>query len=110
PLMRSTMLITLLAVGSISLSACGQSPGCRAVTGAGIGAAGGAVLGAIGGNPLLGAAAGAVAGGAVGGLATPNQINAVRAPCNWTDEEIGRAGGDSVTGAGRTRFGAPLRR
>ncbi len=80
--MRSGMLITLLAVGSIALSACGQSPGCRAVTGAGIGAAGGAVIGALAGNPLMGAAAGAVAGGAVGGLTTQNQINAGPAPCN----------------------------
>jgi osmotically inducible lipoprotein OsmB len=80
--MRSSLLITLLAVGSIALSGCGQSPGCRAVTGAGLGAAGGAVLGAIGGNPLLGAAAGAVAGAAVGGLTTQNQINAGPAPCN----------------------------
>ena len=80
--MRSTMLITLLAVGSIALSACGQSPGCRAVTGAGIGAAGGAVLGALGGNPLLGAVAGAVGGAAVGGLTTPQQINAGPAPCH----------------------------
>ena len=80
--MRSGLLITSLAVVSIALSACGQSPGCRAVTGAGIGAAGGAVLGAIGGNPLLGAAAGAAAGGLVGGLTTQNQINAGPAPCN----------------------------
>jgi osmotically inducible lipoprotein OsmB len=81
-LMRSGFLITSLAVISIALSACGQSPGCRAVTGAGIGAAGGAVLGALGGNPLLGAAAGAAAGAAVGGLTTQNQINAGPAPCN----------------------------
>ncbi len=80
--MRSTKLIPLLAVASITLAACGQSPGCRAVTGAGIGAAGGAVLGAIGGNPLLGAAAGAAAGAAVGGLTTQQQINAGPAPCN----------------------------
>ena len=80
--MRSGMLITLLAVGSIALSACGQSPGCRAVTGAGIGAAGGAVIGALAGNPLAGAAAGGIAGAAVGGLTTQNQINAGPAPCN----------------------------
>ncbi len=80
--MRSTKLITLLAVSSIVLAACGQSPGCRAVTGAGIGAAGGAVIGALAGNPLAGAAAGAVAGAAVGGLTTQNQINAGPAPCN----------------------------
>jgi osmotically inducible lipoprotein OsmB len=80
--MRSSMLVTLLAVTTIALSACGQSPGCRAVTGAGIGAAGGAVIGALAGNPLAGAAAGAVAGAAVGGLTTQNQVNAGPAPCN----------------------------
>jgi osmotically inducible lipoprotein OsmB len=79
--MRSRFLFPVMALGLLALSACGQSPGCRAITGAGIGAAGGAVLGALGGNPLLGAAAGAVAGGAVGGLTSPNQINAGPAPC-----------------------------
>jgi osmotically inducible lipoprotein OsmB len=80
--MRSGMLITLLAVGSFALAGCGQSPGCRAVTGAGIGAAGGAIIGALAGNPLAGAAAGGLAGAAVGGLTTSNQINAGPAPCN----------------------------
>jgi len=79
--MRSS-LIALLAVGSLGLSACGQTPGCRAVTGAGLGAAGGAVIGAIAGNPLAGAAAGAVAGAAVGGLTSSKQVNAGPAPCN----------------------------
>jgi osmotically inducible lipoprotein OsmB len=80
--MRGHFLFTALVAASLTLSACGQTPGCRAVTGAGIGAAGGAVLGAIGGNPLLGAAAGAAAGAAVGGLTTSNQINAGPAPCH----------------------------
>jgi hypothetical protein len=80
--MHRHFLFVVLAAASLSLSACGESPGCRAVTGAGIGAAGGAVLGAIGGNPLLGAAAGAAAGAAVGGLTTSNQINAGPAPCH----------------------------
>jgi osmotically inducible lipoprotein OsmB len=70
------MFVTSLFV----LSACGQTPGCRAVTGAGLGAAGGVVLGAIGGNPLLGAAAGAVAGGAAGALTNPQQVNGP-SPC-----------------------------
>jgi len=80
--MHRQFLFVVLAATSLALSACGESPGCRAVTGAGIGAAGGAVLGAIGGNPLLGAAAGAAAGAAVGGLTTSNQINAGPAPCH----------------------------
>ena len=79
--MRKTFVLPIVAASLLALSACGTTPGCRAVTGAGLGAAGGAVLGAIGGNPLLGAAAGAVAGGAVGGLTSPNQVNAGPAPC-----------------------------
>ena len=79
--MRTKFLFPVLAVSILALSACGQSPGCRALTGAGIGAAGGAILGAIGGNALLGAAAGAVAGGAVGGLTSPHQVYAGPAPC-----------------------------
>ena len=80
--MHRHFLLVTLAAATLALSACGESPGCRAVTGAGIGAAGGAVLGAIGGNPLLGAAAGAAAGAAVGGLTTSNQLNAGPAPCH----------------------------
>ena len=79
--MRNKFMLPIVAVSLLALSACGQTPGCRAVTGAGLGAAGGAVLGAIGGNPLLGAAAGAVAGGATGALTSPNQVNAGPAPC-----------------------------
>jgi len=71
----------LTVAACLALSACGESPGCRALTGAGIGAAGGAVLGAIGGNPALGALAGGAAGAAVGGLTSPKQINAGPAPC-----------------------------
>ena len=81
-IMTNRFLFPIFAVSLLALSACGQSPGCRAVTGAGIGAAGGAVIGALAGNPLLGAAAGAAAGAAVGGLTTQNQINAGPAPCN----------------------------
>ena len=79
--MRHNLLFPTLAIGLFALSACGVTPGCRAVTGAGLGAAGGAVLGAIGGNPLLGAAAGAAAGAAVGGLTSPNQVYAGPGPC-----------------------------
>ena len=58
--MRNKLIFPIVAVSLLALSACGNSPGCRAVTGAGIGAA----------------------GGAVGGLTSPNQINAGPAPCN----------------------------
>lgn len=80
--MRSFGLATILVIEALTLSACGTSPGCRALTGAGIGAAGGAVLGAVGGNPAAGALAGGAAGAAVGGLTSPNQVYAGSAPCD----------------------------
>jgi osmotically inducible lipoprotein OsmB len=78
--MRNGLKFTVIAIGLLVLSACGQTPGCRALTGAGVGAAGGAVVGAIAGAPLTGAVAGGVAGAAIGGLSSPNQINGP-SPC-----------------------------
>jgi hypothetical protein len=75
-------ILSVALVASLALTACGNSPGCRALTGAGIGAAGGAVLGAVGGNPALGALAGGAAGAAAGGLTTRRQLNAGSAPCD----------------------------
>ena len=81
--MRSIVLPTVLAVGLLTLTACGQSPGCRAMTGGAIGAAGGAAIGALAGNPLMGAAAGAIAGVATGALTLPNQVSVGPSPvCN----------------------------
>jgi hypothetical protein len=53
--MRTYLAYATILICLVTLSACGESPGCRAATGAGIGAAGGAVAGAIGGAPLTGA-------------------------------------------------------
>ena len=64
-----------IVVLGLLLSACGSSPGDRALSGAGIGAAGGAIAGAFLGAPLLGAAAGAAVGGAVGASTTPSQVD-----------------------------------
>lgn len=80
--MRSLRVLSMLTAMAVALSACGQTPGCRALTGAGIGAAGGAVVGALAGAPLTGAALGAAGGAAVGGLTTSNQINGGSAPCH----------------------------
>lgn len=74
------MRSAFFAAATLSLAACGQSPGCRAVTGAGIGAAGGAVVGALAGNPLAGAAAGGLAGGATGAFTSPNEVSAGPSP------------------------------
>ena len=78
--MRASLTAALLVLASLSLAACGETPGCRAATGGALGAAGGAVLGAIGGNALLGAAAGGVAGAAAGGLTSPSAVSAGPSP------------------------------
>ena len=81
--MRHRAIIAVLAIGStLALSACGTSPGCRALTGAGLGAAGGAIGGAIAGAPLTGALIGAAGGAAIGAFTSPNQVNAGSAPCD----------------------------
>jgi len=70
----------VLALTCAGLAACGQTPGCRALTGAGVGAAGGAVIGAIAGHPATGAIAGAAGGALLGGLSSPSSINGP-SPC-----------------------------
>ena len=67
-----TIFAGLLLLG---LSACGSTPGDRALSGAGLGAAAGAVIGAPFGAPGIGAAIGAAAGGATGALTTPSQVD-----------------------------------
>lgn len=79
--MRSILTLGFLATLALSLTACGETPACRAATGAAMGAAGGAIIGAVGGNPLAGAAVGGVAGATVGGLTTSNQVSAGAGPC-----------------------------
>ena len=78
--MRTHVLLAALMLASLTLSACGETPGCRALTGAGVGAAGGAVIGALTGSALTGAAIGAVAGGATGALTSPRAVNGP-SPC-----------------------------
>jgi osmotically inducible lipoprotein OsmB len=78
--MRSLVLSSVVVVSLLALVACGQSPGCRAVTGAAMGAAGGAAIGAFAGVPLLGAAAGGIAGAVTGGVTSPNQVSAGSSP------------------------------
>ena len=69
------------AIGSLLLlSACGETPGCRAATGAGVGAAGGAVVGALTGGPLTGALIGGLGGAAVGAATSPGAVNGP-SPC-----------------------------
>lgn len=66
----------LAASAALMLSACGNTKGERALSGAGIGAGAGAVGTAItGGNPWAGAAVGGVAGGIVGAVTDKDDIN-----------------------------------
>jgi len=68
--MRVLTFVSLLTV--LTLSACGNDPGERALTGAGIGAGAGAVGGAlIGGNPVGGALIGGAAGAVTGAATSP---------------------------------------
>jgi hypothetical protein len=78
--MRAKLALAVLAVSSLSLASCGQTPGCRALTGAGLGAAGGAAIGAIAGHPATAAIAGAAGGALLGGLSSPSAINGP-SPC-----------------------------
>ena len=78
--MRGLCLTGVFLVGALALAGCGESPGCRAVTGGALGAAGGAALGAIGGNPALGALAGGAAGATTGALTSPGEVSAGPSP------------------------------
>ena len=73
--MNNFSIITL-SVLALGLSACGESPGERALTGgaigAGVGAAGAAVLG---GGIVTGAAIGAAAGAVTGAVTDKDDIN-----------------------------------
>jgi len=64
-----------LALGAaLLLSACGQTPTDRAMTGAGFGAAGGAIVGALAGAPMIGALVGGAAGAVAGAATDPSEI------------------------------------
>jgi osmotically inducible lipoprotein OsmB len=68
--------IILMSVSALALTACGNSRGERALSGAGIGAGAGAVGTAItGGNPWAGAAVGGAAGGIIGAVTDKDDIN-----------------------------------
>lgn len=74
----NTNIITLVAVTGLvlTLSACGDTKGQRALSGGGIGAGVGAVGSAVtGGSPWTGAIIGGAAGAATGALTDKDQIN-----------------------------------
>ena len=74
--MKNKMTYILIVTAALSLAACGNSPGQRGLSGAGIGAGVGAVGSTlVGGSPWTGAAIGAVAGGATGALTDKDDID-----------------------------------
>ncbi len=74
--MKTYVLLTTAITAGLMLSACGESRGDRALSGAGIGAGVGAAAGALtGGNIVTGAALGGAAGAAAGGLTDKKDVN-----------------------------------
>ena len=76
--MKKVNLIVLagLVAATISLSACGNTRGERALSGAGVGAGVGAVAGAVaGGSATTGALIGGAVGAGVGGLTDRKTIS-----------------------------------
>lgn len=72
--MRSTAIVALAAGLTLMLSACGETPGTRAVTGGLLGAGTGAAIGAAtGGNVGTGALIGGGVGAAGGALTAPRR-------------------------------------
>jgi hypothetical protein len=59
----------------LALTACGNTPGDRALSGGAIGAGGGAVAGAMLGSPVHGAILGGAVGAGVGALTDTNEID-----------------------------------
>jgi len=66
--------VSLAFGAALLLSACGQTPTDRALTGAGFGAAGGAVVGAVFGAPVIGALVGGSARAVAGAATDPSEI------------------------------------
>ena len=70
--MKTKFFSLLLVPLALSVSACGDTWGQRAVTGGGIGAGSGAVIGAVTGmGPLTGALIGGAVGAGAGAATTP---------------------------------------
>jgi len=75
----------IVLVATLSLAACGSTPGERGLTGAGLGAAAGAVIGLASGgiSVLAGALIGAASGGSIGAFTSRDQLNLGEPPWRW---------------------------
>jgi osmotically inducible lipoprotein OsmB len=72
---KQIIIFTAASALILTMAACGNTTGERAVSGAGIGAAAGAVGGALTGNMGTGALLGGAVGAAAGGLTSEKNIN-----------------------------------
>jgi|SRR5882672_7060453 hypothetical protein len=72
-LKRSAVSVVLAT--ALALSACGTTPGDRAVSGGLLGAGAGAAIGSVTGSVGRGALIGGLGGAAVGALTSPSQVN-----------------------------------
>jgi hypothetical protein len=73
--MKTKVFALMLVPMALSLSACGETWGQRAATGAGIGAGTGLAIAAVAGWPLVGPAlVGAALGGGIGAATTPGGV------------------------------------
>lgn len=91
--MLRTTLLSATMVAAFALSACGTTPGERAITGAGLGAAAGAVVGGVtGGDAGTGAIIGGVAGGVLGAATTKDEIDIGDPPWKKSCRERQRRG------------------
>ncbi len=70
---KMVLISALLAAGGLGVTACGDNPTDRALTGGAIGAGSGAVIGSTVGNPIAGAVVGGAAGAVVGAATTPER-------------------------------------
>lgn len=75
-MMNKTATLTLVALTTLALAACGNTKTERGLSGAGIGAGVGAVGSTLtGGSPWTGAVLGGVVGGATGALTDKDDID-----------------------------------
>ncbi|ABC22303.1 hypothetical protein [Rhodospirillum rubrum] len=73
--MKRAFIALSLVVSAVSLSACGESTGDRALSGGAIGAGAGAGAGLLFGAPATGAAVGGAVGAGTGALTDSKQID-----------------------------------
>jgi hypothetical protein len=73
--MRTSLKSFAAVAALVALSACGTTPGDRAVSGGLIGAGAGAAIGSLSGNAGTGALIGGAAGAATGALTDPCTLN-----------------------------------